>query len=229
MAFSLLALPVMTRCEVHERGGPLLSAGWCRGADGRAPGFVLVTDLEFPGRVVQRCLIGGIRMVELRLTDGTIQSAEVVEIAFDHAQGRTFLLRIPTVSVVRPGVTPRISARFADSSDVEEEFHMGGLIPPGFFAGRGGAALGVLSLAQIAAAQAIMHLFVEEDLAGGLSFQQEIRCDACEQGRPQPGAIPYERWLFCSGCATAYELARLSGVVDTAAAFVPAADAGARR
>jgi formate dehydrogenase maturation protein FdhE len=91
---------------------------------------------------------------------------------------------------------------------------------PAAAAPREGAAGRVLSSAQLAAIHAVMHLFVDDDLAAGVSPHTRIHCDACVGPRPQPGAIRYERYLLCNGCATEYEVARIRGVVAAAGQYV---------
>src|SRR5579884_2987271 len=74
--------------------------------------------------------------------------------------------------------------------------------------------------AQLAAIEATMRLFVEDDLASGVSPRRKIFCDACHQARPMPGFVRYDRYLLCNPCATDYEVARIRGVALTIDQFV---------
>src|SRR5436309_2473819 len=51
-----------------------------------------------------------------------------------------------------------------------------------------------LTEAQIAAIQAAMHLFVEDDLQHGESARGRMYCDACERARSAAGFIRYDRY-----------------------------------
>ncbi len=66
---------------------------------------------------------------------------------------------------------------------------------------------------QVRAVAAVMHLFVEDDLANGVSPSHGLWCDACERVRPAPGFIRYEQRQVCNTCATEYEIQRARGVV----------------
>ncbi len=67
-----------------------------------------------------------------------------------------------------------------------------------------------LTAHQLTAIAHVMQLFVEDDLALGVSPDASIRCPACERKRPRPGAISYGRYFICTGCATEFEVARAS-------------------
>ncbi len=73
---------------------------------------------------------------------------------------------------------------------------------------------------QKAAVQAVMRMFVEEDLARGVSPKQRLHCAACRRPRPMPGFVRYGEHLLCNDCATAYEIARLRGQARCADEFV---------
>ncbi len=81
-------------------------------------------------------------------------------------------------------------------------------------------AVGHLTPRQRAAVRAVMRLFVEEDLARGVSPRQRLHCSACRRPRPMPGFVRYGEHLLCNECATAYEVARLCGQVRCANEFV---------
>ena len=78
----------------------------------------------------------------------------------------------------------------------------------------------VLTAEQVSAVRAIMRLFVEDDLAKGVSPARRMRCVACADWRSAPGFIRYERLDFCNDCASAFETARLRGLVRTAAQYL---------
>ena len=77
-----------------------------------------------------------------------------------------------------------------------------------------------LTAEQISAVRAIMRLFVEDDLAKGVSPGRRMRCIACADWRSAPGFIRYEQLDFCNDCAGAFETARLRGLVRTAAQYL---------
>ncbi len=66
---------------------------------------------------------------------------------------------------------------------------------------------------QVRAVAAVMRLFVEDDLANGVSPSRGLWCDACERVRPAPGFIRYEQRQVCNPCATEYEIQRARGLV----------------
>lgn len=68
-----------------------------------------------------------------------------------------------------------------------------------------------LTSGQIEAVRAVMHLFVEDDIANGVSLDRRLFCDACQTTRPMAGFIRYERHAFCNDCAVEYEVAQLRG------------------
>lgn len=78
----------------------------------------------------------------------------------------------------------------------------------------------LLTPRQLAAAQTVMQLFVDEDLAHGVSPQRQLYCAACQTGRPMPGFIQYGDYQLCNGCATEYEVARMRGVTESAGQYV---------
>jgi hypothetical protein len=72
-----------------------------------------------------------------------------------------------------------------------------------------------LTPVQLTALQTVMRLFVEEDLGRGIGPTQVRYCSACHSYRPMAGFIQYGTHAVCNRCATAYEIARLRGVVAT--------------
>jgi hypothetical protein len=85
----------------------------------------------------------------------------------------------------------------------------------GVAAGRRPHATRVLSRRQVEAIGAIMRLFVEDDLANGVSDARRLYCGACARSRPAPGFVRYSGADLCNPCATAYEIARARGLVRT--------------
>ena len=77
-----------------------------------------------------------------------------------------------------------------------------------------------LTAQQTAAIRAVMRLFVDDDIAKGVSHDQRLHCDACERARPAPGYIRYDGRVFCNSCAIEYELARARGLIRTVTQFL---------
>jgi formate dehydrogenase maturation protein FdhE len=73
---------------------------------------------------------------------------------------------------------------------------------------------------QVTAVRQAMALFVQDDLARGLSPLLNYFCHACERARPALGFIHHGRYQLCNACATEYEVARLCHVVDSVGQFV---------
>ena len=73
---------------------------------------------------------------------------------------------------------------------------------------------------QLGAVRAIMRRFVDDDLANDVTAAVRMFCDACQESRPAPGFIRYDRHLLCNICATEFEVARLRGVLLSAGQFV---------
>lgn len=87
--------------------------------------------------------------------------------------------------------------------------------------GRPGASHGRrLSDEQRAAIRAVMQIFVEDDLAGGMRDDERLPCDACHLDQAAPGFIKYDDLAMCNSCAIDYETARAEGNVFSAADFV---------
>ncbi len=80
-----------------------------------------------------------------------------------------------------------------------------------------------LTAGQVVAIRAVMQLFVDEDIAKGITPDQQLDCDACDQPRPAAGYIRYGERSFCNRCALEYELQRARGIVRTASEFPPTA------
>jgi hypothetical protein len=54
----------------------------------------VVTVLDRPGRLVQRCVLGNLRRVWVHLRDGSLLVAEVERVSLAPTQGRTCALRL---------------------------------------------------------------------------------------------------------------------------------------
>jgi hypothetical protein len=78
----------------------------------------------------------------------------------------------------------------------------------------------VLTPEQVAAIRSVMRLFVEDDLANGVSASKRMYCDACQQPQQALGFIQYDRHLLCNACAVEYEVARARGLALSAGQFV---------
>jgi hypothetical protein len=81
-----------------------------------------------------------------------------------------------------------------------------------------------LSQAQLAAVRTVMALFVEDDLARGVSPWETEYCPGCDDARPLPGFVLYDRAsayaFLCNACATEYEVARMQGSVSDIREFL---------
>lgn len=65
-----------------------------------------------------------------------------------------------------------------------------------------------------------MRIFIDDDRANGMPERHIMHCDACQTDRCALGFIQYERDMICNDCAIEYEVARLRGLVMSAAEFV---------
>ncbi len=65
-----------------------------------------------------------------------------------------------------------------------------------------------------------MRLFVEDDLARGISPALRYYCHACRGDQPAAGFMHCGTHHLCNACATAYELAFAKGEVSELARFV---------
>ena len=72
-----------------------------------------------------------------------------------------------------------------------------------------------LSPGQVEAIVSLMRLFVEDDLANGVSPSRAMYCSACERICPAPGFVRYEQRELCNPCAIDYEVRRARGIVRT--------------
>lgn len=91
---------------------------------------------------------------------------------------------------------------------------------------RGGLAPAGLPLTseQVEAIAAVMRLFIEDDLANGVSPSFTMRCAACARVLPVPGFVRYGPMDVCNRCATDYETRRAGGVVQTITEYLTERD-----
>jgi hypothetical protein len=82
------------------------------------------------------------------------------------------------------------------------------------------ASAATVTAAQLSAVHTVMRLFVDEDLAKGVSPSHERYCHGCQGGRSAPGFVRYGELELCHPCATDYELGRLSGLTQSAEEYV---------
>ncbi len=80
-----------------------------------------------------------------------------------------------------------------------------------------------LSVQQRRAIREAMQTFVDEDLERGVDPRSEMNCPACGQRRSAAGSVAYEGVRLCNACATAYELRRTEGAVESLPEFIEAA------
>ena len=81
-------------CYLFEPDGTLLTVGTARLRAALGAGEALVTALDQPGRLVQRCLLGNLQHVWVQLKDGALLPARVERVFFDPAAGRSCALHI---------------------------------------------------------------------------------------------------------------------------------------
>lgn len=77
-----------------------------------------------------------------------------------------------------------------------------------------------LTKSQVAAIRAAMQLFVEDDLAKGITADRRLYCDACQGVRAAAGFIQYNRYQVCNACAIEFEIAHARGVAASPGQFV---------
>ncbi len=81
------------QCRLFETDGTPLTQGQVQVHD-RLGAEAIVTQLDNPGRVVQRCLIAGVRQIVVRINDTALIPARIERVSFDAKQGRTCVLRL---------------------------------------------------------------------------------------------------------------------------------------
>lgn len=77
-----------------------------------------------------------------------------------------------------------------------------------------------LSEGQLQSIRAVMRLFVEDDLASGITPDARRYCPGCKRDQSAAGFIQYGERAACNDCATAYEIARVSGEVTSFEGFL---------
>ncbi len=87
-------------CYLYESSGKLLTTGiWLFDAGSRMH-EVLVTELDHPGLLVQRCLLRESGRVWLQLRDGALLPARIERIFFDRQHGRTCRLHLEDAALL---------------------------------------------------------------------------------------------------------------------------------
>src|SRR5215211_8763599 len=94
--------PRAIACHLYEPDGAPLSAATCLLDDAPAPAAppaaasptVVLTALDRPGRVVERCLVGPARAVWLHLRDGTLLPGRLERVFYEPARGRSCAVRL---------------------------------------------------------------------------------------------------------------------------------------
>jgi len=81
-------------CQLYERDGTVLATGRCDldGPPVASTRFVMIVDA--PGRVIERTLVGAVRLVCVQVGRILPLPAEVERIAFDRSRGRILQLRV---------------------------------------------------------------------------------------------------------------------------------------
>jgi hypothetical protein len=72
---------------------------------------------------------------------------------------------------------------------------------------------------QLRAVYAAMRILAEDDRQRGKAAGV-IVCDACRRDRSAAGSIVYGEVCLCNGCATDYEVLRISRQVESLAAYL---------
>lgn len=75
------------------------------------------------------------------------------------------------------------------------------------------------SEAQIRAVYTVMRLLAEDDRER-VAPTASVHCDACRRDRPAAGSIDYAGTRLCNGCATEYEVLRVSKLTPDTAGFL---------
>jgi hypothetical protein len=79
-------------CCLYEPDGALLAAGVVQMHT--AAQEAVVTGLDRPGQIVQRCLLGGLRELRLRLEGSPPITVRIERVTFDPKLGRVCTLRM---------------------------------------------------------------------------------------------------------------------------------------
>jgi hypothetical protein len=83
------------------------------------------------------------------------------------------------------------------------------------------------SSTQLRAVYEAMRIIAEDDRARGAPHDTAVHCDACGRDRPAAGSIDYAGTRLCNGCATDYEVLRISGQVSGLADYLASHPTGA--
>ena len=65
-----------------------------------------------------------------------------------------------------------------------------------------------------------MKLILEEDQDRGIGADERFACAGCGEKREAAGAVTYDGVRLCNGCATRFEVDRVSRVVRTSAEYI---------
>ena len=84
------------------------------------------------------------------------------------------------------------------------------------------------SAGQLRAVYAVMRILAEDDRGRGTPAGATVLCHACRRTRAAAGSVQYDGTRLCNGCATEYEVLRISGVVEDLPAFLAKDGGGAR-
>ena len=90
---ALQAGQTSTRCTLTEPTGEPLASGVLHTRYRQAGQDWLVVRLDRPGRMIDRCLLGGLRQVVFAAADGPAVLLELDRLAFDPNLGRVCVLR----------------------------------------------------------------------------------------------------------------------------------------
>jgi NAD-dependent dihydropyrimidine dehydrogenase PreA subunit len=72
---------------------------------------------------------------------------------------------------------------------------------------------------QLEAIQETMRIIAEDDESRGVDPAACFDCARCRRARPLIGSVDYAGVRMCNGCATRFEVARLSGRAKTGAQY----------
>lgn len=76
---------------------------------------------------------------------------------------------------------------------------------------------------QVEAVRHVMRRLAEDERERSIRRQQplpQLICDACRHVRAGAGSVRYEDYQLCNGCATEYEVRRLSGQIRDVAGYL---------
>ena len=73
---------------------------------------------------------------------------------------------------------------------------------------------------QLRAVYAVMRILAEDDRGRSAVLPPTIPCASCRRERPAAGSVNYAGTRLCNGCATDYEVLKISAIVDDLAAYL---------